>query len=271
MIEHRIGILGAGNMGCAILRGLLAAGAVKPQNLCASDVTLERLTSLEGELGIGVTTSNRELLGSADVVVLAIKPQTLASVLGELRNAWPADCLVLSVLAGVSTSTLEACLPLQVRVVRAMPNTPALVLQAATAITVGSRVRPGDIDLARSLFDCVGRTVQVAESLMDAVTGLSGSGPAFVLLALEAMADGAVRAGMPRAMALELAAQTMAGTAQMVLKTGEHPAILKDRVTSPAGTTIAGLMELESAGARHAFARAVVRAAERSAELGQKS
>jgi pyrroline-5-carboxylate reductase len=151
-----------------------------------------------------------------------------------------------------------------------MPNAAALVLQSATALTAGSRAQTADVALARELFDCVGRTVQVPETLMDAVTGLSGSGPAFVLLAVEAMADGAVCSGMPRPMALELAAQTMAGTAKMLLSTGEHPAVLKDRVTSPGGTTIAGLLELEAAGTRHAFARAVIRAAERAAELGRK-
>ena len=270
MIDHRIGILGAGNMGCAILRGLLAAKEVSPQQLCASDVNVKRLSELEAVLGISTTSNNRELLKFADVVVLSVKPQMLSEVLDEMGDAWRPDCLLLSVLAGVSTATLEARLPTHVRVARAMPNTAAVVLQAATAIAAGSRVEQSDMDVARALFDCVGHTVQVPEKLMDAVTGLSGSGPAFVLLALEAMTDGAVCAGMPRPMAVELAAQTMAGTAQMLIQSDEHPAVLKDRVTSPAGTTMAGLMELESAGVRHAFARAVIRAAERAAELGLK-
>lgn len=271
MIDVRVGILGAGNMGYAILSGLLAAKKLAATQVGISDVNQKRLAELHAELGLATYTHNRELVSVSDVVVLAVKPQTLNTVIEEVGPAWREGTLVLSVLAGVATSTLEARLPSTVRVVRAMPNTAALVLQAATAVTAGSRAVSSDIELAREFFDCVGRTVQVPESLMDAVTGLSGSGPAFVLLALEAMADGAVRSGMPRALALELAAQTMAGTAQMLLKTGEHPAVLKDRVTSPAGTTIAGLMELESAGARHAFARAVVRATERSAELGQKN
>jgi pyrroline-5-carboxylate reductase len=270
MIDRRIGILGAGNMGTAILRGLLSAQKIDSKRICVSDVNSTRLSELKSELGIVIATSNRALVEFADVVVLAVKPQTLATVIDELGDAWQPDCVVLSILAGVSTATLEARLPNHVRVLRAMPNAAALVLQSATALTAGSRTQTADLALARELFDCVGRTVQVPESLMDAVTGLSGSGPAFVLLAVEAMADGAVCAGMPRPMALELAAQTMAGTAKMLLSTGEHPAVLKDRVTSPAGTTIAGLMELEAAGTRHAFARAVIRAAERAAELGRK-
>jgi pyrroline-5-carboxylate reductase len=271
MIDRRIGILGTGNMGTAILRGLLAAQKVDRSQICISDANQQRVSDLKAELGVATAASNRALVEFADVVVLAVKPQILTQALDEAGDGWQRDSLIMSVLAGVATATLEARVPSHVRVVRAMPNTAALVLQSATGITAGSRARGGDMDLARDLFSCVGRAVQVPENLMDAVTGLSGSGPAFVLLALEAMADGAVCAGMPRPLALELAAQTMLGTAQMLLSTGEHPAVLKDRVTSPAGTTIAGLMELEAAGARHAFARAVTRAAERATELGKKS
>ncbi len=271
MIDRRIGILGAGNMGTAILRGLLSAEKVNNRQVCISDVNPSRLSELKSELGVVTASTNQALAEFADIVVLAIKPQTMAAVIDDVGDAWRPDCVVLSILAGVSTATLEARLPKHVRVLRAMPNTAALVLQAATAITAGSRAQEDDMELARELFGCVGRTVEVPETLMDAVTGLSGSGPAFVLLAIEAMADGAVCAGMPRAMALELAAQTMVGTAHMLLATGEHPAVLKDRVTSPAGTTIAGLMELEAGGVRHAFARAVTRAAERASELGRKS
>jgi pyrroline-5-carboxylate reductase len=271
MIDRRIGILGAGNMGTAILRGLLAANKVDRSQICISDANQKRVAELKTELGIATAASNRALAEFGDVIVLAVKPQLLTVALEEVGDGWKRDCLVVSILAGVSTATLEARLPSHVRVVRTMPNVAALVLQSATAIAAGSRARAEDLDLARELFDCIGRAVQVPEHLMDAVTGLSGSGPAFVLLALEAMADGAVFSGMPRPLALELAAQTMAGTAQMLLSTGEHPAVLKDRVTSPAGTTIAGLMELEAAGARHAFARAVTRAAERATELGKKS
>lgn len=271
MIDRRIGILGAGNMGTAILRGLLSAEKVNNRQVCISDVNPSRLSELKSELGVVTASTNQALAEFADIVVLAIKPQTMAAVIDDVGDAWRPDCVVLSILAGVSTATLEARLPKHVRVLRAMPNTAALVLQAATAITAGSRAQEDDMELARELFGCVGRTVEVPETLMDAVTGLSGSGPAFVLLAIEAMADGAVCAGMPRAMAFELAAQTMVGTAHMLLATGEHPAVLKDRVTSPAGTTIAGLMELEAGGVRHAFARAVTRAAERASELGRKS
>ncbi len=270
MKERRIGILGAGNMGAAILRGLLRATYVTPEALCASDVSSDRLSQLKHELQIVTTGSNQELVKFANVVVLAVKPQTVVSVLSDIGDAWQDDTLVVSILAGVSTATLEAKLPSSVRVIRAMPNTAAVVLESATAVARGTRAIAADVATALSLFGCVGKAVEVPESMMDAVTGLSGSGPAFVLLAIEAMADGAVRVGMPRAMALELAAQTFAGTSRMLLQSGEHPAVLKDRVTSPAGTTIAGLMELEAAGVRHAFAKAVARAAERAGELGRE-
>jgi len=197
-------------MGAAIMRGLLTARYVKPEALCASDVSSDRLSKLKDELQIVTTNSNQELVRFADVVVLAVKPQTVVSVLSEIGDAWQKDTLVLSILAGVSTATLEASLPTVVRVIRAMPNTAAVVLESATAVTRGSRAAADDIATALTLFGCIGKAVEVPESMMDAVTGLSGSGPAFVLLAIEAMADGAVRVGMPRAMALELAAQTFA-------------------------------------------------------------
>jgi len=269
MAQLRIGVLGAGNMGSAIIRGLIKAKHVEPSAICASDVSKERLAELQRELGIVIAASNEELLRRSDVVLLAVKPQTLTAVLAEVGPQWRDSQLLVSILAGVSTEVLEAGLPESARVIRAMPNTPAVVLEAATAVARGTRASASDIEIALALFGCVGTAVEVPESMLDAVTGLSGSGPAFALLAIEAMADGAVRVGMPRAMALQLASQTLLGTARMVLQTGEHPAVLKDRVTSPGGTTIAGLMELEAAGVRNAFARAVARAAERSAELGR--
>ena len=269
MKEIRIGIVGAGNMGSAILRGLLRAHYVTPEALCVSDVNRESLAQLKGEFRVVTTTDNQELVRCSDVVVLAVKPQMVTKVMADIAKAWHDDRVLLSILAGVSTELLEAGLPLGARVVRAMPNTPAIVLEGATAVARGTQATDSDIDLARALFGCVGTTEEVPESMMDAVTGLSGSGPAFVLLALEAMADGAVRMGVPRELALRFAAQTMAGTARMLLQSGEHPAVLKDRVTSPGGTTIVGLMELEAAGVRHAFARAVAGAAERAAELGR--
>jgi len=256
-------------MGTAIMRGLLTAKFVRPEALCASDVSSERLSNLKDELQIATTSSNQELVKFANIVVLAVKPQTVASALGDIGDAWQENTLVVSILAGVSTGTLEAKLPGSVRVIRAMPNTAAVVLESATAVARGTRATQADVATALALFGCIGKAVEVPESMMDAVTGLSGSGPAFVLLAIEAMADGAVRVGMPRAMALGLAGQTFLGTARMLLQSGEHPAVLKDRVTSPAGTTIAGLMELEAAGVRHAFAKAVARAAERASELGR--
>jgi len=268
MIGKNIGMLGAGNMAGALIRGLLAAGTVERGRLRASDVRAERLAEVAREHGIVTMPGNRELVAWADVVVLAVKPQAVSSVLPDLAAAWSPDKLLVSIVAGLPIGALATGIAADARIVRTMPNTPALVLSGATALAAGPHAKPEDLTLAVSLFDAVGQTAVVGEALLDAVTGLSGSGPAYVMLILEALADGAVRMGLPRDTAQKLAAQTVLGSARLQLETGEHPAVLKDRVTSPGGTTAAGLCALESGGLRAALISAVEAATRRSTELG---
>jgi pyrroline-5-carboxylate reductase len=266
----RIGFLGAGNMATALISGLAASGAVEPAALRASDRDPARLEALRGEYGIVTHTDNAELVRWANVVVLAVKPQVVNVVLDECGALVGASHLLVSIVAGVPIRSLEEKLGPGARVVRAMPNTPALARAGATAVSAGSRATLEDLDLARRLFDAVGRTVVLSENHLDAVTGLSGSGPAYVLLVIEALADGGVQMGLPRDVALLLAAQTVQGSAKLLLDTNEHPARLKDKVTSPGGTTIAGLRALEDGGVRGAIMAAVERATHRATELGKR-
>jgi pyrroline-5-carboxylate reductase len=268
MQGRTIGFLGAGNMAGALIRGLLASGTVTPAQVRASDVRQERLEQLQTDHRIETSTSNVDIARWSDVLVLAVKPQVLGAVLHEIGEQVGRNTTVISLAAGVPCAFIEARLPTGSRVVRSMPNTPALVLRGATAVTAGSHATEADTDLAVSLFNAVGRTVVVPETLMDAVTGLSGSGPAYVMLMIEGLADGGVRAGLPRDTALLLAAQTVLGAAQLLVDTGEHPGKLKDMVTSPGGTTIHGLGALEAAGVRHAMMAAVDAATRRAGELG---
>jgi pyrroline-5-carboxylate reductase len=264
-----IGFLGGGNMAEAILRGLLAKGVSKPEQLRVAEPREARRTELAQAFGIVAVPSNRDVAAFADVVVLATKPQILGSVLAEIEDALTPEKLVISIAAGVSLATLEAALPKDCRVVRTMPNTPALVSEGATAIAPGRCATEGDLRGVTALFSAVGEAVVIGEASMDAVTGLSGSGPAYVFQFIEALADGGVRAGLPRDVALRLAAQTVRGAATLLLETGQHPGVLKDMVTSPGGTTIAGVHALERGGLRGTVMNAVEAATERSAELGR--
>jgi len=258
-------------MATAIVRGLLAAGAAVPGEITVSDVLPARRAALEREHGIATSTDNGAVARASDVVLLAVKPQVVPALLGEVGGALGPDKLLISIAAGIPIKALAADVLAGTRIVRAMPNTCALALAAATAIARGPAATPRDVDLARRLFEAVGRVVEVDEKLIDAVTGLSGSGPAYVLLLVEALADGGVRAGLPRDQALLLATQTVLGTAELLLATGEHPARLRDQVTSPGGTTIAGLAELERGAVRHAVMAAVEAATRRAGELGRKA
>ena len=215
-------------------------------------------------------SANAEVLAAADVVLLAVKPQMMASLLAEVRPAIQPRHLLVSIAAGVTLPQLASSLPPGTRTVRVMPNTPCLVGASASGFAKGPHATDADVELVATFFGAVGNAFPLAEHLLDAVTGLSGSGPAFVYLMIEAMADGGVRVGLPREVALQLAAQTVFGSAKMVLATGQHPAALKDAVASPGGTTIAGLHALERAGARAAFMDAVEAATKRAAELGQR-
>ncbi|HEV8246572.1 MAG TPA: pyrroline-5-carboxylate reductase [Polyangiaceae bacterium] len=270
METRRIGMLGAGNMAGALIRGLLASGRVKKENLRASDVRRERLAELHEQYGIVTTSDNHELVRWADLVVLAVKPQAIDRVLEPLYGDFVQGTLVVSIAAGVALRSLEARLPDHVRAVRAMPNTAAIALAGATGVAPGSRATEDDVTVTRELFEAVGRAVVLDEPLIDAVTGLSGSGPAYIMLIIEALADGGVKVGLHRETALLLAAQTVYGSAKLQLETGEHPGRLKDMVTSPGGTAIAGLHTLESGGLRRTLIDAVEAATRRASELGEQ-
>jgi pyrroline-5-carboxylate reductase len=257
-------------MAGALISGLLASGAVDESQICISDARPERLAELAKTHGIQTRTSNAELVAWANVVVLSVKPQVIPAVLSECGASMGAGHLVVSIAAGIPIAALETMLGTGARVVRAMPNTPALVRAGATAVSAGTHASPADLDVARTLFDAVGKTVVLSEAYLDAVTGLSASGPGYVMLFVEALADGGVKSGLPRDVALLLATQTVLGSAQLLVTTGEHPARLKDMVTSPGGTTIAGLAVLETAGVRGALINAVESATARATELGKK-
>ena len=268
MAGRKIGFIGGGNMAGAMIRGLLHGGTVSADQIRASDVKSERLTELGKLHGIEVTTDNEQLARWADVIVIAVKPQIVDRILSPLAASLTETDLVISIAAGVPIEALEARLPDGARVVRAMPNTAAIALAGATAIAAGTHATPADVDVAQALFDAIGRCVVLDETLLDAVTGLSGSGPAYVMLMIEALADGGVKVGLGRDTALLLAAQTVYGAAKLQLETGEHPGRLKDMVTSPGGTAIAGLHTLEAGGLRRTLIDAVEVASARSAELG---
>jgi pyrroline-5-carboxylate reductase len=270
MIEGTLGFIGAGNMAGALIKGLLHSGTVKPNHVVASDVSPERLEHLQKLHGIRTTTDNHELVRTCDVIVLAVKPQAIDKVLAQMSKDIEKRHLVVSVAAGVPVGAIEGKLPAGTRLVRSMPNTAAIVLAGATAIAAGSHASEKDLEIARHIFEAVGRVVVLDESLLDAVTGLSGSGPAYVMLMIEAMADGGVKVGLHRDTALLLAAQTVFGSAKLLLETGEHPGRLKDQVTSPGGTAIAGLHTLEAGGLRRTLIDAVEAATKRAGELGDQ-
>ena len=254
-------------MATALARGMLRAGTATAGAISASDPLESSRTAFAAETGAIVTESNLELASRSDVLILAVKPQSMPAALAELRNAVTLDHLIVSIAAGISLATLQHGLGDDRRLIRVMPNTPALLGVGASAYCLGARVRPGDEEIVRSCLEAVGLAFRVPESQLDAVTGLSGSGPAFVYLVIEALSDGGVRVGLPRDVATALAAQTVLGAAKMVLETGAHPGVLKDQVTSPGGTTIAGIHALERGGMRAALMDAVEAATKRSAEL----
>jgi pyrroline-5-carboxylate reductase len=260
-----LGIIGGGVMGEAILARLIAKGIYQCTEVVVSCSTLQRREFLQQQYGVRVTDDN-SLVATAPIVLLAIKPQIFDRIMSELSQLLPTQ-LVISILAGVTIDRLERAFP-DLPVVRAMPNTPATVGAGMTAITAGNHLRSSHLESAEKIFQAVGEVVTVPESLMDAVTGLSGSGPAYVAIAIEALADGGVAAGLPRQIANKLALQTVLGTAQLLNESQIHPAQLKDRVASPGGTTITGITQLEQAGFRSALIQAVIAAAKRSQELG---
>jgi len=270
-MKLRVGFIGAGAMAEALIKGLIKAGA-SPTQLLASDVLPSRLALLHSQYGIKVANSNVEVLCQSDIVILAVKPQNISSVLQEIAgcamNGGQMPLLV-SIAAGITLAYIEQLLPLPYPLVRAMPNTPSIVGAGATAISAGKHAKPEHLRQARSVFEAVGIVVSIPETQIDAVTGLSGSGPAYGYLIIEALIDAGVKVGLPRGIAKELAVQTLFGAAKMVAETEQHPAVLKDQVTSPGGTTIAGVHILEQGGIRGLIMDAVIGATERARQLKQ--
>jgi pyrroline-5-carboxylate reductase len=265
----RWGFIGSGKMATALVRGMIRAGIASADCICASDPLAAARTALSADAGIAVFDENNEVVGRSDVVILAVKPQSMPEVLEKIRPSLSSDHLVISIAAGTTIGSITDRLAPKSRVVRVMPNTPALVGEGASAFAVGPGVTALDEEIVRRFLSAVGIAVRVSEPALDAVTGLSGSGPAFVYLMIEALSDGGVRMGLPRDVATLLAAQTVRGAARMVLETGEHPGALKDQVASPGGTTIAGLHALERAAVRGALIDAVESATKRSIELSK--
>jgi len=267
--ELSIGFLGAGKMATALAKGFLQAGLLPARNLLASDVSPIAAENFTRETSARALPTNSDVAKQALVLILAVKPNQVPEVLAELRNQFTPQHLLISIAAGVPLARLESALAPGARLFRVMPNTPALIGASATAFALGKGARPEDATLAQRLFASVGLAFEVKEALLDAVTGLSGSGPAYVYLMIEALSDGGVAAGLPRDIATKLAAQTVFGSARMVVETGLHPGALKDMVASPGGTTIEGLHELEKGRLRATLINAVRAATEKSRKLGQ--
>lgn len=265
--NKRVGFVGAGNMAAALVRGMIEGGLAADRVLL-TDLDTNKVKALERELGVASAPEASSVAEGADVVILAVKPSAIIA-LGQELSPKNQEQLWLSVAAGVPTTALESALGDGARVVRAMPNTPALVGAGATGLCAGQYATGHDLEVAELLLGAVGITETIDEKMMDALTGLSGSGPAYLMLVIEALADGAVRAGLPRNSALRLAAQTVEGAGRLARLSGKHPAELKDAVTSPGGTTICGVEALERSGLRAAFMEAVAASAARSAELGK--
>ncbi len=269
MIENqKIAFLGAGNMAEALIAGILQAKLFEPDCVLATDISSSRLEVVKDRYQIQVGSENLDAVLWADIIILCVKPQVMDEVLSDIQSGLSDKQLVISVAAGVSMQGIQDKIGDAIPLVRAMPNTPAVIQEGVTALAGCRGLSLENLKIAQSIFESVGKVVFVDESLMNAVTGLSGSGPAYVYLAIEALIDGGVRVGLPRTVAHTLAVQTVLGAAKMVRETGEHPAVLKDRVTSPGGTTIAGLQQLEEGRLRATLIAAVEAATHRSSELG---
>jgi pyrroline-5-carboxylate reductase len=270
MLERTIAFLGGGNMAEALIKGLLRSGTARADAVLATGRRQERLEELRRAYGVRTTLDNLAAVREADVVVLSVKPQILDKLLVQVAAEVDPHKLVLSVAAGVPIAAMERRLGAGARIIRAMPNTPSLVGAGACALSPGEHASEEDLQVATRIFQAVGTTTVVDENLLDAVTGLSGSGPAYIFLIIEALADAGVKVGLPRHTAQRLAAQTVLGSAQLLLETGVHPGQLKDQVTSPGGTAIAGLHTLEAGGLRTTLINAVEAATRRARELGEQ-
>ena len=267
--NRRVGILGAGNMGEALIRGLLLGHVCKPEQIICSDTRPERLQSIRETYGVNGTSHNPDVVKQSEILILSVKPQTMREVIGEVANDLDLSKLIISIAAGVPLNAIEACAKKELRLIRVMPNICVSVQEGVSAIARGRHTGQDDLMIAKTIFDSVGKSLFIEENLLDAVTGLSGSGPAYVFLMIDALADGGVKMGLPRNDALVLASQTLLGAARMLIETGEHPGRLKDMVTSPGGTTIAGLHALEQGGVRSTLINAMEAATQRSKTLGE--
>lgn len=269
--DETVAVIGAGNIGRALIGGMIRSARIAPEQVIATRRTESALERMQEEFhGLRISTDNVNAVRSATVVVLSIKPQSRSEVVTEIREHVSRDALVVSVLAGVTTERLQIAFGSEQPVVRVMPNTPALVDEGATAIAAGAFAGGTELATVRHMFEAVGTVVETRESLMDAVTGLSGSGPAYVYMFIEALTDAGVQQGLSRDVAAQLAAQTVYGAAKLVLETGKHPAILRDEVTTPGGTAIAAVSELESRGLRTTIINAVNTATQRSKDLNDE-
>jgi len=266
-LDTKVALLGAGKMGGILLQAFLKNHLFRPEHICATVQHADRCKQLATQWGVSVTTDNLEAAHNSDLVLLGVKPQTIPEVMEQIRPALTAKKMIVSFAASVKTSAIEQAAGVDLAVIRAMPNTPSLVGCGATGLCKGKFVSAEQLALAERVFNSVGRTVTVEEKHMDAVTGLSASGPAYIYIILESLAEAGVKVGLPRDIATLLAAQTVLGAATMVLETGSHPALLKDAVTTPAGCTIDGILELEEGGLRVTLIKAVMRAAQRAKEL----
>jgi len=268
MFENkRIAVLGAGKLGEALITGMIDAGIVSKKQFIATAAHKERLEQLRSRLDVETTLSNGEAVRKAHLVLLCLKPQTVAEVLRQVAEDLTPNHIVISVAASVTIGLMEGIIEKAIPVIRTMPNTPCFVKKGMTAIAPGKYATPEHVAQARKIFDAIGRTIILDEKHMDAVTGLSASGPAFVYIIIESFVEAGVKVGLPREAATQLAAQMVLGASSMVLETGEHPAKLKDIVTTPAGCTIDGILELEDGGLRVTLIKAVVRATQRAREL----
>lgn len=267
--NKQVGVIGVGNMGEALVNGLLHGQVCKPEQIFCSDARPERQKEIRQVYGIKVTSRNIEVVKQSEILILAVKPQVMKPVIGEIAKYIDLSKLVISIAAGVPLSAIESCAEKELRLIRVMPNICVSVREGVSAIAAGKNVEKEDLTIAKTIFDSVGKSLFIGENLLDAVTGLSGSGPAYIFLIIDALADAGVRVGLARNDALILASQTILGAAKMQIETGEHPGKLKDMVTSPGGTSIAGLHALEEGGLRAALMNAVEAATQRSKALGE--
>ena len=269
MLKEKIGFIGGGKMGEALINGILRAGLSSSDKIMVSDVDKKRLQILEKEAGIKTTQDNKKITSDSDIIILAVKPNMMGSVLDELNSEITSKHLIISIAAGIPLSFIESSLNKGCRAIRVMPNTPCLVGETAAGYALGKKATRNDGKLVGQILDAVGKSFLLEEKYLDAVTGLSGSGPAFIYVVIEALADGGIKMGLPRDVAITLAAQTAFGAAKMVLESGTHIGQLRDSVTSPGGTTIEGLHALEKGGIRNALIDAVETATKKSKSLGK--